>query len=69
MSVRYLEMNARRYLTRRYVARASTKSDMGGNARGTTVDGMATDADTRGVTPQTVFGAQENLENIVDRYI
>jgi len=51
------------------VAGASIKPDMGGNTRGTTVDGIATDADTRGVTPQTVFSAQENLENIVHRYI
>ena len=69
MSVRYLDMNARCHPKRRYVARASIKPDMGGNVRGTTVDGIATDADTRGVTPQTVFGAQENLENIVHRYI
>jgi len=54
---------------RRNVAGASIKPDMGGNTRGTTVDGIATDADTRGVTPQTVFSAQENLENIVHRYI
>ncbi|QFT61015.1 Xylose isomerase (plasmid) [Sulfitobacter sp. THAF37] len=38
-------------------------------ADGATLDGIAADAETRGVNPQPRSGAQEKLENIVNRYV
>ena len=38
-------------------------------AKGATLDGIAADAEARDVNPQPVSGAQEKLENIVNRYL
>ena len=38
-------------------------------AEGATLDGIAADAEARAISPQPISGAQEKLENIVNRYV
>jgi xylose isomerase len=38
-------------------------------ASGATLDGIAADAEARGLDPQPVSGRQERLENLVNRYV